>query len=731
MRPEHLNLLHSTTRPAVHPDGTWAVIAVSRPDLEEDTYPSRLWRLDLGDGALRPLTHGFRDAEPVISPDGQYVAFLRAAKGDKPQLALMRADGGEPQLLTDHPLGVSGRPEFSPDSTRIAYTARVPEEGRYGTTEGVGPDAEPPRHITRFTYRLDGAGFHADRPQHVYVIDVREENDPTASSPAGSSPAGSSPAGSNEDKGSTTGHSTTGHNASTPGARTGVPVQPAAVTAGERDHREPVWTHDGTHLLITRGVVDELRSELIRVPAPGPGPGPGASADGAGESATSESDGGDTRTEGEREVPVPEPELLQGLEHGPVGVRTGPGDTLWLLISDLGPDSMDFIGKTPALHRARLTRDGLADLEQVTDPRTGSLTNAVFLAVDEDVLLTRLNRGSTELVRYTGGELWPVFSGQVSVAGADPLPGGGVLVSASTPDSAGDLFVVGHSDNHNDNHNDDDDVTARRLTDLSARLREQAGVFVPQELQVDGEDGYPVHGWVTVPEGEGPHPVLLLIHGGPHAQYESVLFDEVQVYTRAGYAVVFCNPRGSAGYGQDHGRAIINGFGDRDAADVLAFLDGALAAHPSLEAQRVGVLGGSYGGYMTAWLTTRTDRFVAAIVERGFLDPVSFEGSSDIGWFFGIKYLGEDPDQVAAQSPMAHIDKVATPTMVIHSEQDWRCPVEQGQRWFVGLKRRGVETEFLLFPGEGHELSRSGRPQHRLARFEHILTWWDKYLPVR
>ncbi|MGC0249327.1 S9 family peptidase [Pseudactinotalea sp. Z1748] len=717
MRPEHLTLLHSTARPAVHPDGTWAVIAVSRPDLEEDTYSSRLWRLDLGDGALRPLTHGFRDAEPVISPDGQYLAFLRAAKGDKPQLALMRVDGGEPQLLTDHPLGVSGRPEFSPDSTRIAYTARVPEDGRYGTTEGVGPDAEPPRHITRFTYRLDGAGFHADRPQHVYVIAVLEENDPMAAGPDSSSTVASSAVASNEDESNKGEGGTTQDEAGTLGARKGVQVRPVAVTAGDRDHREPVWTHDGAHLLITRGVVDELRSELIRVPVP-------RSGGGAGGGAASGADGGDSCSTDQRDVAVPEPEVLQGLEHGAVGVRTGPGETLWLLISDLGPDALDFIGKTPALHRARLTQDGLADLEQLTDPRTGSLTNDVFLADGAGVLLTRLNRGSTELVRYTDGELRPAFSGQVSVAGADLLPGGGVLVSASTPDSAGDLFVIEQSGG-------DDAVDVRRLTDLSARLREQAGVFVPQELQVDGEDGYPVHGWVTVPAGEGPHPVLLLIHGGPHAQYESVLFDEVQVYTRAGYAVVFCNPRGSAGYGQDHGRAIIQGFGDRDAADVLAFLDGALAAHPGLDAQRVGVLGGSYGGYMTAWLTTRTDRFAAAIVERGFLDPVSFEGSSDIGWFFGIKYLGEDPERVAAQSPMAHLDKVATPTMVIHSEQDWRCPVEQGQRWFVGLKRRGVETEFLLFPGEGHELSRSGRPKHRLARFEHILTWWDKHLPVR
>lgn len=144
-------------------------------------------------------------------------------------------------------------------------------------------------------------------------------------------------------------------------------------------------------------------------------------------------------------------------------------------------------------------------------------------------------------------------------------------------------------------------------------------------------------------------------------------------------------------------------------------------------------MGGSYGGYMAAWLTTRDDaarRFRGAIVERGFLDPVSFQGSSDIGWYFGLRYLGDDATAVAAQSPMAHLDKVTTPTLVIHSEQDWRCPVEQGQRWYVGLRRRGVPTELLLFPGEGHELSRSGRPQHRRQRFEAVLDWWERQIPA-
>src|SRR3954454_18805654 len=139
-------------------------------------------------------------------------------------------------------------------------------------------------------------------------------------------------------------------------------------------------------------------------------------------------------------------------------------------------------------------------------------------------------------------------------------------------------------------------------------------------------------------------------------------------------------------------------------------------------------MGGSYGGYMTTLLIGGTDRFTAAISERAFNDPVSFVGSSDIGWFFPDRYLGTDPTRVATQSALAHAGAITTPTLVIHSEQDWRCPVEQGARLYVELKRRGVPSELLLFPGEGHELSRSGRPRHRLARFEHILRWWARWL---
>lgn len=295
--------------------------------------------------------------------------------------------------------------------------------------------------------------------------------------------------------------------------------------------------------------------------------------------------------------------------------------------------------------------------------------------------------------------------------------GGSLLLSFVDSGTAGDVAVL-------------EGGQLRVLSDFSAPLRAEAGIIAPQELAFASADGYPVHGWLVSPAGDGPHPVLLTIHGGPFAQFTGALFDEAQVYAAAGYAVLMCNPRGSAGYGQAHGRSIKGRMGTVDRQDVLAFLDGALQKFEELDADALGIMGGSYGGYLTAWTISHVHRFKGAVVERGFLDPVSFTGSSDIGWFFGGEYTGRSAEEMAAQSPMARVDQVRTPTLVIHSEEDLRCPVEQGQRYFTALKQLGVEAAFLVFPGENHELSRSGTPHHRRQRFEQILQWWSRHLPT-
>ena len=159
----------------------------------------------------------------------------------------------------------------------------------------------------------------------------------------------------------------------------------------------------------------------------------------------------------------------------------------------------------------------------------------------------------------------------------------------------------------------------------------------------------------------------------------------------------------------------------------MAMLDDALA-RPELDESRLGVLGGSHGGFMTSWIVGHTDRFAAAISERAVNAIDSFGGSSDIGWGFGDDLYGPDPAEQHRQSPLTYADKITTPLLIIHSEHDWRCPIEQAQRLYVALRNRDADVEMLLFPGEGHELSRSGLPSHRVARFDAILEWFDKYL---
>ena len=249
-----------------------------------------------------------------------------------------------------------------------------------------------------------------------------------------------------------------------------------------------------------------------------------------------------------------------------------------------------------------------------------------------------------------------------------------------------------------------------------------------EEITATAPDGYPVHGWVVRPEGAGPHPVLLMIHGGPFTQYGLRLFDEAQVYAGAGYAVIMGNPRGSSGYGQAHGTAIIGDAATIASADLLALLETGLATG-GLDGSRTGVLGGSYGGYMTTWLAAHHgQRFKAAVSERAVNAIDSFHGSSDIGWAFAGALWGPDPAGWAAQNPLRYAGQIGIPMLIVHSEHDWRCPLEQAQRLFVALKLRGVPVEMLLFPGEGHELTRNGRPSHRVARFEAILDWWDRHL---
>jgi dipeptidyl aminopeptidase/acylaminoacyl peptidase len=647
MRPNDLALLRTPGVPTVSPDGRIAVVAVGRPDLEADEYRSQLWAVPTDASApARPLTSGHQDSAPAFSPDGRWLAYLSAEPGGRPQIWLLPTAGGAPRRLTDHHLG-AGAPVWSPDSRRLAYTARVPEHGRYGTVDGVGPGAEPPRLITTLQYRRDAVGFLDDRRSQVFVLtlpaDFEDDTEPLP--------------------------------------------EPVQVTTGDADCADVTWRPDGAELAFVSARHPRADRDLVRdVYAVG--------SDGSGLRKV-------TASRGDCALPA----------------YDDTGRLIYVTaVPDLGPDGVDFVARQAVPCRVDAVGGALKPLLDPELEHRGDETPATVLAGGA-VLVGLQRRGAVELVRVPldGGTPEALVDGPFTVRSF--AAASGVVVAVVAHDrSAGELIAISPG-------------SRRLLTAFGQRLGETGRLHRMREQTAEAPDGYPVHGWVTTPPGPGPHPVLLTIHGGPFAQYGWSLFDETQVYVSAGYAVVQCNPRGSSGYGSAHGRAIRGGFGELDAEDVLAFLDAALD-DPQLDAERVGVMGGSYGGYLTALLIGRTSRFAAAITERAFLDPVSFVGSSDIGWSFPDQYLGTDPERLAAQSAMTTARSITTPTLVIHSEEDWRCPVEQGARLYVELKRRGVPSELLLFPGEGHEMSRSGRPKHRLARFEHVLRWWARWLPT-
>lgn len=349
---------------------------------------------------------------------------------------------------------------------------------------------------------------------------------------------------------------------------------------------------------------------------------------------------------------------------------------------------------------------------------------------ESDILLlaTAEDRGATHLYRLHADESTapePLTDGAVSVTSFDAA-GGAIATSRTMVDHPAELYVGDERHTHVGD-------------EFAAELLEWEHFTVPT---TDGTDE--IDAWIMRPadfDETKQYPVLLNVHGGPHTQYGEYLHDEFQMQAAAGFVVLLGNPRGSSGRHTGWGQAIQGpnhpsvpgpGWGTVDVDDVLAMIDTALDRYSFCDADRVGMLGGSYGGWMATWLAGHHgDRFRAFCSERAVNNATTLELSSDLSTAFnavhGVNHL-EDPDEYVRMSPITAVRNIDKPVLIIHSEEDWRCPIGQAEELWVALKLLGKEVDFYRFPGENHEMSRSGSPLHRVQRGEIILDWFSERL---
>ena len=361
------------------------------------------------------------------------------------------------------------------------------------------------------------------------------------------------------------------------------------------------------------------------------------------------------------------------------------------------------------------------------DMVSGTEMNPTWSADDQSIYFPATKGGTTHIYRVssTGGTPEPITAeGKVVYGASFHAPSSTFVTAITCPSNIGDLFTFVGCDEE-----------AKRLTCINKKWLDEVWVSLPEQYSFTASNGVTVEGWVLRPYNlqEGAKvPTILEIHGGPHVAYGLAFHHEMQVLCGAGYAVIFSNPQGSVGYGQDFVAATHHDWGGQDYRDCMQAVDEAIAKFSFIDGDRLGVTGGSYGGYMTNWIIGHTDRFKAAVTQRSTSNRFSMFGTSDVGYNNGEYEFDGKPwinfQHYLDHSPITYIENVTTPVKILHSELDFRCPIEQGEQFYTALKWLKKTAVFVRFPNENHELSRSGQPKHRIERLQHILGWFDEYI---
>ncbi len=671
MQVDDLYQIIKIEEPQISPDGRWVAYVRVTVDKMGNTYKRSIWISELAAGSKpRQLTRGDNDMQPRWSPDGGALAFT-SVRGDKPQIYLLPlgALGGEARPLTSQPNGATSA-EWSPDGATIAFLSASNAEEREKEDSTEKPEA--PKDVIEAKHRKERQEDDEKKrqdPYRMWRIPYRVGTQ------------------------FLTGRYAQVYVIATDENLESDAAKPRRLTHIDASYQGCKWSPDGKYLFTARHV-DEKADEqfdkngLYRL-----------------EVATGE----ETRISGEGYsyyAPIPSP------------------DGKWLAF-----------GRTPAGNRGDLEAivrlsvmpiEG-GDIRDLNLTLDRSLENFHWAGDSTSIYFSAGDWGDIPVynVGVAGGDVTTVARGLYQVSGLDVHSDGTLAATVSTPTNPSTLVLFPAGS--------DEKIV---LADFNAEWLKDVIVQETHEIRFKSPSGTELQGWYILPTGYEAgqkYPLALNIHGGPRFMWgpsEASMFHEWQFHAARGYVVFYCNPRGAMGYGEQFQRDLHAAWGDVAMPDILAGVE-AVLEKGFVDADRMAITGGSYGGYMTAWMVGKDHRFKAAVTQRGVYNLVSFYGTSDIPILITSDYgvePWEDHEFLWKHSPLAYAHNIKTPLLILHSENDYRVPIEQAEQLFAWV-RRATDTpvEMWRYPRDGHELSRSGEPEHRVSRLTKMVEWFDKY----
>ena len=654
--------------PRISPDGAHVAFVQVTVNEEKDDYETSIWLVPAnGSEAPRRLTSGTRDHSPRWSPDGRQLAFVRAIEREgrpQPPQVYLLAFDGGEARALTSLARGASSPAWSPDGKQIAFTSTAKPDDAQDNAGKAKTPTSDVRVITSATYRFNGAGW-SDPERPTHLWVIDVDGD-----------------------------------------------KPTQLTTGKFSEGGHIWSADGTRLFFTSTRVDEPYyaaddADLYAVPAAGGPVTLVASIDGTIGNLALSRDG--------RSI------AFIGTAH-PTPQRSYDQPDLFVV-------DLSAAGTAPRNLTTKYDFDIGGGVGGDQAPPRGGATRAPLWSSDgRSVIVVSGEQGDANLIRVDvgSGTVSPFFKAAHTVQSYSAANDDRIAALVSTQANIGDVFVV-------DNKGAPSGA-ATQITRVNDDLFKNIKLSEPEEIWWTAPDGRRIQGWLLHPpdfDRTKKYPFILEIHGGPHSAYGNVFTHEFHWMAAKGYVVLFPNPRGSSNYGQDFGNVIQYRYPGDDYGDLMAGVDAALK-RGYIDEKRLGVTGGSGGGLLTNWTITQTTRFAAAVSQRSIADWSGFWYTADFSLFTPFwfrKAPWEDPADFVARSPITHVAKVRTPLMLIDGDDDLRTPPSDGgEMMFRALKYLKVPTVMVRFPGETHELSRSGKPRHRIERLQHIVGWFDKWL---